>query len=352
VSNGTVPAVWVNSSGIEEINKVDSLSGFIAWQTLRYEVSAGTYRLQWKYTKDGNTNVGNDWVRVDLFERSEFFESSNFRGLNAFSGINIFDGLSYFRSKISGEFETVKDIISNGVRIGKGNSEGIANIIIDNSVNNSGALLNSDSFGNTVFGAFSLPAATSAKNNSGIGNNVMRDITTGEDNIGMGRATLRGLTTGTGVIGLGRSISDLPSGLTNTFFVNDGLGARLITIATATGAELPLQTNALIDAGSDFQIVTKKYFNDNLSASTYTLTVESGEVAAVSFGGNPKTATVTFSSNFPTALYHVSVTGQGNDNYDITVENKTISGFDINLNANTVPANPITWKATTYGRVN
>lgn len=79
------------------------------------------------------------------------------------------------------------------------------------------------------------------------------------------------------------------------------------------------------------------------------LSTKSGEVAAGSFSGNPKTATVTFSTAFSDANYSVAMTGQGVDKYTITAANKAAGSFDIVLNSNSAPSNPVLWTAIAHG---
>ena len=63
--------------------------------------------------------------------------------------------------------------------------------------------------------------------------------------------------------------------------------------------------------------------------------VKSGVVIAGSFSGTPKKATVTFITAFPTTDYAVTFDVVSvNYRYAPTAENKTASGFDLNLGSN------------------
>lgn len=271
--NGT-PPVWTNSSSLSRDVYVDSASGSVPWSTKTYIALPGTYRLKWIYRKDTAGDVGNDYARVDFYQLAQAFPSANFNGFNYFNGNNILTGQIEFHGKVLGLLETNSDMIINGVAIGTGGSNVNTNIIIGTSVNKSGNLLSPLSGTNTVIGVNCFSSATDAKQNSGVGTNVMRDITTGIMNVAMGSSTLRGVKTGEGVVGFGRSTSDLPADLSNIFFVNDSDGNRLITIKTVDGsgllggAELPLQTDAFIDALGDQAIITRKYYYDNLTAGS------------------------------------------------------------------------------------
>ncbi len=63
---------------------------------------------------------------------------------------------------------------------------------------------------------------------------------------------------------------------------------------------------------------------------------KSGRVLAASFTGNPKKATVTFSTAFADANYAVVVTAvtQNNKTFIANVENQVAGSFDINLGSN------------------
>lgn len=74
--------------------------------------------------------------------------------------------------------------------------------------------------------------------------------------------------------------------------------------------------------------------------------VKSGVVLSTSFTGNPKKATVTFSSAFA-ADYSIKMAGR--DARTWTYENKTSSGFTINANANTALTGEVSWEAAAIG---
>jgi len=70
-------------------------------------------------------------------------------------------------------------------------------------------------------------------------------------------------------------------------------------------------------------------------------------VAAGTFAGNPKKATVTFTTAMPSATYAVKITC--GDNRSPTYETRTTAGFVINLNANAAPSNDVSWEAVITG---
>ena len=76
--------------------------------------------------------------------------------------------------------------------------------------------------------------------------------------------------------------------------------------------------------------------------------LKNSSVGGGSFSGNPKKATVSFSSNFPNTNYSVTVTGTS-DARSWTVESITTSGFVINSNSNTAIAGNVFWQAISTG---
>jgi hypothetical protein len=82
------------------------------------------------------------------------------------------------------------------------------------------------------------------------------------------------------------------------------------------------------------------------------LLTKAGSVLAASFSGNPKIATVTFTTPFADTNYAPVVTSitSGNSGFGAVVNNKTTNGFQINMMVNNI-ANLISveWVATKYG---
>ncbi|GIV43979.1 MAG: hypothetical protein KatS3mg035_1102 [Bacteroidia bacterium] len=71
---------------------------------------------------------------------------------------------------------------------------------------------------------------------------------------------------------------------------------------------------------------------DIFQVQTNTLKQKNGSVSGSTFSGNPKKATVIFTTPFPDDNYAVTVTGEISRSWRI--ESKTASGFTINANAN------------------
>lgn len=72
---------------------------------------------------------------------------------------------------------------------------------------------------------------------------------------------------------------------------------------------------------------------------------KAGIIAAGSFSGNPKKATVTFASAYPSATYSIAITGA--DGRSWVFESVTAAGFVINSQANTALTGNVHW-ATLY----
>lgn len=77
--------------------------------------------------------------------------------------------------------------------------------------------------------------------------------------------------------------------------------------------------------------------------------VKAGSVAAGSFTGNPKKATVTFTSAFPDTNYAAVVTGE--DARSWVIESKVAGSFVINAGSNTALAGTTYWIATANGEI-
>jgi hypothetical protein len=77
------------------------------------------------------------------------------------------------------------------------------------------------------------------------------------------------------------------------------------------------------------------------------LATKAGAVINSSFTGNPKKATVTFSTAFPNTNYAITITGE--DARSWTIESKAVGSFVIDTNSNTNLGGTTYWIATAYG---
>jgi hypothetical protein len=75
--------------------------------------------------------------------------------------------------------------------------------------------------------------------------------------------------------------------------------------------------------------------------------VKADRIAAPSFLGTPRKASVVFSAAYPDNDYAVLITGA--DARTFTIESKTAAGFTINTNANTAMTGEVLWLTTPLG---
>lgn len=123
-------------------------------------------------------------------------------------------------------------------------------------------------------------------------------------------------------------------------------GSQTITGSlTVTGS-----VNASRFTGSLFgsaSYATTASYTVSASYAPVLLTTKINQVLSSSFSGNPKKATVTFSSSFANINYGVLVTGQ--DLRSWTIESKVVGSFIINSNSNVNLSGSTYWMATEYG---
>ena len=100
--------------------------------------------------------------------------------------------------------------------------------------------------------------------------------------------------------------------------------------------------------------VTASYILQAVSASfatTASFALNAGNTKAASgsvasFGGTPRTSSITFASAFSNNLYAVTVTGE--DARSFTIQSKTSGSFIINSNSSVALTGPVYWIATAY----
>lgn len=96
-------------------------------------------------------------------------------------------------------------------------------------------------------------------------------------------------------------------------------------------------------------VVASSFTGSLAGTASYALgipTIKSGAVSGSQFSGNPKRATVTFSTPF-NGNYSISITGETSIMW--SVESKTQNGFIINANRNGGFTNMVYWQAITIG---
>lgn len=112
------------------------------------------------------------------------------------------------------------------------------------------------------------------------------------------------------------------------------------------GVIAPSLSATTISGGTIYSGTTNLY--DIFHQKNGYLLQKAGMVSGSTFAGNPKKATVTFSTNFPNNNYSISVVGMVSRSWSI--ESKTLSGFTINSNANAAfSSDEVYWQTTENG---
>jgi hypothetical protein len=137
----------------------------------------------------------------------------------------------------------------------------------------------------------------------------------------------------TGSFGVTGSLSVTSSGGFNQFG-NSQFSGSVTSLFGYTGSLFGTASNA----------ITASYA---LNAGAGGLQTKAGSVANTTFAGNPKKATVTFSTAFSNTSYAIVITGE--DARSWTIESKVAGSFVINANSNTSLAGTTYWIATAYG---
>ena len=161
----------------------------------------------------------------------------------------------------------------------------------------------------------------------------------------------------------GIAITGSAGGSGATFVGATNVDNRLITATGATpelngeanltfnGSTLGVTGNITATSFTGSLQGTSSWAN-NASTSSYVngMITKNNAVAGGSFAGNPKKATVTFSTAFPNTNYSIVVTGEEARSW--TIESKLAGSFVINTNSNTVLSNNVYWQAISYGEFN
>ena len=155
-------------------------------------------------------------------------------------------------------------------------------------------------------------------------------------------------------------IATLATTGSNVFIGNQRITGSLI-LSSSLPVELQVIGNTEITGSLSFNSggVTGSVFGSSSFATTASfatsasfapyggLRTKAGSVANTSFAGNPKKATVTFTTAFPNTSYAVTVTGE--DARSWTIESKAVGSFVISANSNTNLTGTTYWTAMTYG---
>ena len=125
-------------------------------------------------------------------------------------------------------------------------------------------------------------------------------------------------------------------------------GVHSITVASGTAR----YGDITLTQGSGITI-SDSSGNYTFIANTVTgsgLKIKAGLVTSGSFAGNPKKATVTFSTAFASTAYAITITGIDNRNW--TYESKAAGSFVINANAFAALTGEVSWSAIQTGESN
>jgi hypothetical protein len=114
------------------------------------------------------------------------------------------------------------------------------------------------------------------------------------------------------------------------------------TTLRATGSFTGSFTGSLLGTAS---FATTASFALNAGGGGGT-SAKAGSGSAASFGGTPRTASITFGSAFSDNLYAVTVTGE--DARSFTIQSKSSTGFTINSNSSVALTGPVYWIATAF----
>jgi hypothetical protein len=127
-----------------------------------------------------------------------------------------------------------------------------------------------------------------------------------------------------------------------TTFYGNGVNLSNVATSTVTGGTLSTGGTATFTntTGGTFTVT-------GFTTSSTIPRIKSNSVSAGTFSGNPKKASVTFTTAFPSSGYSVTIIGGNNRTW--TYESLTSSGFTINANANGALTQPVLWTAIQNG---
>lgn len=325
----------------------DSFSGIQSWQAGRkYLVTAGAHTFKWDFIRDTGAGAGTNSVNIDDIVIEEVESSTDLNGFTIVNDTVNFNSSVSFNNQIQGELSSGGKGNFNKAVLWTGNLSVLTNLFLGD---DQGSNVSDTEGSNTGLGYRAFPELNTGEQNTGAGVNSAKDLKTGSFNTFMGNNSGDGIEDGDSNTILGIAASSWPVSMSNNVILLDGDGNIAFRRNELDEHTIPNQTNATIVSGGAKSIITKEYGDANYLVGGSGLATKSGTEPAVSFTGNPKTATITFGAPFSDANYTPVAIGQGADNYSITVENITAAGFDINLNANPAPANAVLWTAIKHG---
>ncbi len=148
-------------------------------------------------------------------------------------------------------------------------------------------------------------------------------------------------------------LSDSPATSKWTFVDWDGARAKdwvkFDAAADLWRAITPQEGNTFYNktTGTNFFFGSTSLWIEELLDVSSLLAMRSGIVLAATFAGNPKTATVTFTTPFSDAVYSIGVIGE--DQRSWYIQSKVAASFIINTGSNTAPSFDVMWTAIKSG---
>jgi hypothetical protein len=246
---------------------------------------------------------------------------------------------------------------------------------------------------NTAIGWFALSGSTTGYSNIAVGATAMRNNTVGAENVAVGdgalfanvggtfntaigNSALVGNTDGTFNTAIGSGAGGyITGGVTenttadNSVYVgyaayasqsngqneiviganNTGFGSNTVTLGNSSITRTILRGAVSASGGITGSLFGTASFATSASWAPSAgggTSAKAGSGSAASFGGTPRTASITFGSAFSDNLYAVTVTGE--DARTFTIQSKSSTGFTINSNSSVALTGPVYWIATAF----
>jgi hypothetical protein len=105
---------------------------------------------------------------------------------------------------------------------------------------------------------------------------------------------------------------------------------------------------SIINFAERIDVINDGYGKVTVSATETHPALKAGIVLAAAFAGNPKKATVTFATPFPSSNYTITILGTA-DSRGWTYESKLAGSFVINANASAALSGEVSWQAIMVG---
>ena len=140
----------------------------------------------------------------------------------------------------------------------------------------------------------------------------------------------------------------------DTLDVYFDLAPKMGVIAVTAGGGGGGTSTPSISASYAFYSTTASYLLGSIESASYALTasyfggVRAGTLTPIDFGGLPFSASIVFSSPFPSTAYSVAVIGEDGRYFTVITGTKTAAGFELSTNSNTPIVGNVDWTATQH----